>query len=124
MQRPSRLRLDGQEGDSGRQDWRRSDRDSSDFVRNQSGEFGRRGSRVRDITPGPEFDQGGGQNATWEGRGRARRDREMGQDFVRNRSGEFGRRGSRIADVTQGPQFDEGRAQNLARGVSRRGEAG
>ena len=115
VERPSRLNFDGERGDSDRQRWRRSDRGGSEFVRNRSGEFGRRGSRVADVTPGPQFDEGRPQDLAREATGRARRDREMGQDFARNRSGEFGRRGSRVPDVTPGPQFDEGRARNLAR---------
>ena len=113
VQRPSRLQLDGQGGDRDRQDWRRSDRDSSELVRNQSGEFGRRGSRVRDVTPGPEFDQGREQNSGWEGRGKARRDREIGQDFVRD-SSQLGRSRSRVQDATPGPQFDQ-TEQNVTR---------
>ena len=113
VQRPSRLQLDGQGGNRDRQDWRRSDRDSSELVRNQSGEFGRRGSRVRDVTPGPQFDQGREQNSGWEGRGKGRRDREMSQDFVRD-SSQPGRSRSRVQDATPGPQFDQ-TEQNVTR---------
>jgi uncharacterized protein DUF3300 len=128
VQKPSQLRLNGQEGDPGRQGWRRSNRDSSDFVRNGSDEFGRRGSRVRDVTPGPQFDQGGGQNSARDGRGRTSRDRGMVQDFAAgNRADEFGRRGSRVRDATPGPQFDQGMGQNSprdGRGRASRGREG
>jgi hypothetical protein len=114
VQRPSRLKLDDQEGHRDRQDWRRSNRDGSAVVRNESGEFGRRGSRVRDVTPGPEFDPRAEQNSAREGRGQAKWVRERGQDLVPD-SSQPGRSRSRVREATPGPQFDQGAEQNATR---------
>jgi hypothetical protein len=107
IERPSRLRLQDQEGDPDRRDWRRSERDRSDAVRDRARDFERRDSRVRDVTPPPQFDERGPSDATRERRGRAGWDGEARQDFDRGRAREFERRDSRVRDVTPPPQFDE-----------------
>jgi Protein of unknown function (DUF3300) len=112
VSRPSRLNLENQEGNVDRQ--RRSDRDRSDFVRDRSG---RSGSRVQDVTPGPQFREGEERSLDGQGRGRANRDR--GQDFVRDSNGS-GRSRSRVQDASPGPRFDgEGSPDSAREGRGR-----
>jgi hypothetical protein len=109
VQTPSRLRLEGPDDNSNREDGRRSARDRSDSERGRSEEFVRRGSRVQDATPGPQFDRGP-QNSIRERRGRDE-DGDPGR--------EPGRRGSRVQEATPGPQFNQGQQNSSREGRAR-----